>query len=112
MQRLELATLSIRTGTAAAALQGIERYTAQCNGPGTLAGMWTSEIGGLNRILVLRSFDAKDELFAERARVIESGDFFGTSEQLVDAWPPKEGPDWLTVMQAAICMPAKFSPMR
>jgi NIPSNAP protein len=128
MQRLELATLSIRTGTAAAALQGIERYTAQCNGPGTLAGMWTSEIGGVNRILVLRSFDAQDELFAERAQVIESGDFFGTSEQLVDtasprtrvrgeavssgAWAPKEGPDWLTVMQAAICMPAKFSPMR
>jgi hypothetical protein len=50
MLRLELATLSIRTATAAAAL------------------------------------------FDERARVIESGDFFGASEQLFDCtfetWAP------------------------
>ena len=205
MQRLELATLSIRTATPAAALQGIERYAGQHKGPGAFAGVWTAEIGTLNRILVLRSFDAQDELFAERARIVESGDFFGASDQLVDCtfetwapypfvkpqlagafgafyevriygirpagmrptlaaweaavpartklspivvaayaldgatprmlhvcpyadlnertrvrgeavssgiWPPKGGPDWLTVMQATICVPAKFSPMR
>ena len=61
MQRLELATLSIRTATAAAALQGIERYAGQHKGPGAFAGVWTAEIGTLNRILVLRSFDAQDE---------------------------------------------------
>ena len=92
MQRLELATLSIRTATAAAALQGIERYAGQHKGPGAFAGVWTAEIGTLNRILVLRSFDAQDELFAERARIVESGDFFGASDQLVDCtfetWAP------------------------
>lgn len=204
MLRLELATLSIRTSTAAAALQGIERYSAQDKGAGTLCGVWTAEIGALNRILLLRSFDASDALYEARARVIESGDFFGASGELVDCtfetwapypfvkpqlsgafgafyevrvyaikpagmrptldawaaaiparmklspivvaayaldgltprilhvcpysdlnermrirgeavssgiWPPKGGPDWLTVMQASICVPAKFSPM-
>ena len=205
MLRLELATLSIRTATAAAALQGIERYMAQYTGAGTLAGVWTAEIGGLNRILMLRSFDGTDDLLDERARVIESGDFFGASGELVDCtfetwapypfvkpqlsgalgafyevrvygikpagmrptlaaweaavparvklspivvaayaldgatqrmlhgcpyadlgertriraeavsagvWPPKGGPDWLTVMQSTIAVPAKFSPLR
>lgn|SRR5690349_10644687 len=84
MPLLELATLSIRTGTAAAAVQGIERYTNQYKSSGKLAGVWTAEIGGLNRILVLRSFDACDELFSERARTIESGDYFGASDELVD----------------------------
>ena len=205
MPLLELATLSIRTGTAAAAVQGIERYTNQYKSSGKPAGVWTAEIGGLNRILVLRSFDACDELFSERARTIESGDYFGASDELVDCtletwspypfvkpqlagafgafyevriygikptgmrptlaaweaaipariklspiivaayaldgatprmlhvcpyadlsermrvrgeavssgiWPPKGDPDWLTVMQATICTPAKFSPLR
>ena len=205
MLRLELATLSIRTATAAAALQGIEQYLAQYTGAATLAGVWTAEIGGLNRILMLRSFDGTDDLFDERARVIESGDFFGASGELVDCtfetwvpypfvkpqlsgalgafyevrvygikpggmrptlaaweaaiparvklspivvaayaldgatprmlhvcpyadlgertriraeavssgiWPPKGGPDWLTVMQSTIGVPAKFSPLR
>lgn len=205
MLRLELATLSIRTATAAAALQGIERYMAQYTGAGTLAGVWAAEIGRLNRILMLRSFDGTDDLLDERARVIESGDFFGASGELVDCtfetwapypfvkpqlsgtlgafyeirvygikpagmrptlaaweaaiparvklspivvaayaldgatprmlhvcpyadlgertriraeavssgvWPPKGGPDWLTVMQSTIAVPAKFSPLR
>jgi hypothetical protein len=92
MLRLELATLSIRTATAAVALAGIERYTGQQKSAGTLAGVWTAEIGSLNRILLLRSFDAPDALFEERARIIESGDFFGASEQLVECtfetWAP------------------------
>lgn len=29
-----------------------------------------------------------------------------------DIWPPKGGPDWLTVMQSTICIPARFSPLR
>ena len=49
-------------------------------------------VTGLNRILLLRSFVAPDARFDERARVIESGDFFGASEQLSDCtfetWAP------------------------
>ena len=205
MKRLEVATLSIRTATIAAALQGIERYAGQQRGPGTLCAVWTAEIGGLNRILIVRAFDGRDDLLAERARIVESGDFFGASEQMIDCtfetwapfpfvtpkldgefggvyefrvygvkptgirptlaaweaaapgrtrlspivlaayaldgatprimhacpyadlnersrvraeavaagvWPPKGGPDWLTVMQSTICIPAKFSPLR
>jgi hypothetical protein len=205
MLRLELATLSIRTATAAAALQSIERYAAREKAAGALCGVWTAEIGALNRILLLRSFDAPDALYEARARAIESGDFFGVGGELVDctfetwapypfvkpqlagafgsfyevrvyamkpagmrptldawevaipprtklspivvaayaldgvtprmlhicpyndlnermrirgeavasgSWPPTSGPDWLTVMQSTICIPAKFSPMR
>lgn len=92
MLRLELATLSIRTATGAAALQRIERYAAQDRGVGTLCGVWTAEIGTLNRILLLRSFEAPEALYEARARAIESGDFFGASEWLVDCtfetWAP------------------------
>jgi hypothetical protein len=205
MLRLELATLSIRTGTAAGALQGIERYMARYTGAGTLAGVWTTEVGVLNQILLLRSFAIAEALFDERARVIESGEFFGASEQLsgctfetwapypfvtpqlagtlgafyelrvygikpggmrptlaawkaavparvklspivvaayaldgatprmlhvcpyanladrtrirgeavaTGGWPPTSGPEWQTIMQSTICVPAKFSPLR
>lgn len=205
MTRLEVATLSIRTATAAAALQGIERHAAQAGSKGTLCAVWTAEIGTLNRILIVRAFDEHDDLLAERARIVESGDFFGASGELVDCtfetwapfpfvtprlagefggvyefrvygvkpagirptlaaweaavpprtrlspivmaayaldgatprimhacpyadlnersriraeavaagiWPPKGGPDWLTVMQSTICIPARFSPLR
>ena len=92
MVRLELATLSIRTATATAALQGIERYMARYSGAASLAGVWVTEIGGLNRILVLRAFADADALFDERTRAIESGDFFGASEQLsgctFETWTP------------------------
>src|SRR5436190_21367904 len=59
---------------------------------GTHAGVWTAKIGGLNQLLILRSFSIGDALFYERARVIESGDFFGASEQLsgctFETWAP------------------------
>ena len=84
MQRLELATLSIRTARPPLRCRG-SSVCGAAQGPGAFAGVWTAEIGTLNRILVLRSFDAQDELFAERARIVESGDFFGASDQLVDA---------------------------
>lgn len=205
MKYLEVATLSIRTATAAAALQGIERHAGAQGGRGTLCAVWTAEIGGLNRILIVRAFDEHDDLLAERARIVESGEFFGASGALVDCtfetwapfpfvpprlfgefgsvyefrvygvkpaglrptlaaweaavpararlspivmaayaldgatprilhvcpyadlnersrirgeavaagvWPPKGGPDWLTVMQSTICIPARFSPLR
>lgn len=63
----EIATLDIKLGTAAAALQGIDAYTKGGQG-GTLLGCWTSEIGTLNQIYVLRGFADAKALGDERAR--------------------------------------------
>ncbi|MHB8494438.1 MAG: NIPSNAP family protein [Casimicrobiaceae bacterium] len=205
MMRLDVATLSIHTGKAAAAQSKIEHYFKAGQGAGTLCASWTAELGDLNRVLVLRAFDDSAALHAERERMLVSGDVFGASEHLIDVtfeayapfpyfpprlsgtfggvyefrvyrikptgikpvlaawetalpprtrlspivfvgyaldgvtprmlhicpyrdlaertriraeavasgeWPPKGGPDWLTVMDSTICIPAAFSPLR
>src|SRR5690242_14068263 len=92
MLRLETATLAIRTATARTALVGIERYIESGVARGRFCGVFSAEIGALNRIIVLRSFDEGDDVLAERARIIESGDFFGASNELIDCtfdtWTP------------------------
>ncbi|MGC1818943.1 MAG: NIPSNAP family protein [Casimicrobiaceae bacterium] len=205
MMRLDVATLSIHTGKAAAVQSRVEQYFKAGQGAGTLCASWTTEIGDLNRVLVLRAFDDSVALHAERERMLVSGDIFGASEYLIDVafeayapfpyfppqlsgsfggvyefrvyrikpsgikpvlaawemalpprtrlspivfvgyaldgvtprmlhicpyrdlaertrvraeavasgeWPPKGGPDWLTVMDSTICVPAAFSPLR
>jgi hypothetical protein len=205
MLHLETATLTIRTATARAALAGIKSYIENGDASGRFCGVFSAEIGALNRIILVRAFDEGDGVLAERARIIESGDFFGASNELIDCtfdtwmpfpfvtpqlggefgsvyefriynmrpagvrpvlaaweaavparmkmspiviaayaldgttprmlnvcpyrdanarmsirndaaaagiWPPKGGPDWLTVMDATLCLPASFSPMR
>lgn len=205
MMRLDVATLSIHTGRVAAVQSKIEQYFKAGQGRGTLCASWTSEIGRLNRVLVLRAFDDSETMHAERERMLVSGDIFGASEHLVDVsfdayapfsyfppqlsgafggiyefrvyrirptgikpvlaawetalpprtrlspivfvgyalegvtprmvhicayrdlaerarirgeavasgeWPPKGGPEWLTVTDSTICIPAAFSPLR
>ena len=60
MKYREVATLSVRTATAAAALPGIRRHAGAQGGRGTLCAVWTAEIGSLNGILIVRAFDEQD----------------------------------------------------
>ena len=112
MPSLKLATLSIGTGTAAAAVQGIERYTEQYTRSGKFAipaRIKLSPIivaayaldGATPRMLHICPYADLNERMRVRGESASSG-----------IWPPKGGPDWLTVMQATICTPAKFSPLR
>ncbi|WP_204265024.1 NIPSNAP family protein, partial [Klebsiella aerogenes] len=66
----ELATLAIRLGTAAKAVAGIDSYVKDPVARGRLLGCWASEIGELNRLIVLRGFADAAELAAERTRTL------------------------------------------
>ncbi|TCZ59734.1 NIPSNAP family protein [Roseicella aquatilis] len=90
MQRYELAFLSTTIGAAPKAAPAIEAWAR--GGKGTLLGVWSSEIGLLNQILVLRGFADDAELAAERSRTLASSSPFGCAEWLtglsMDAYAP------------------------
>ena len=65
----EIATLDIRVGTAPAALAGVEAFVKDESAKGKLLGCWTSEIGALNQIYVLRGYADDPTMRAERSRV-------------------------------------------
>ncbi|QCI65947.1 NIPSNAP family protein [Phreatobacter stygius] len=78
----ELATLSIRLGTAAKAIAGIDSYVKEPTAKGRLLGCWASEIGELNRLVVLRGFADADALAAERTRTLGTTNPFHCGEAL------------------------------
>ena len=90
--RYELATLTIKLGTAAQAIAGIDSYVKAPEAKGALLGCWTSEIGQLNQLYVLRGFADDAELQAERTRAFGTTNPFGCGEALVtmdlDAYAP------------------------
>ncbi len=92
MQRYELATLSTSIGAAPKAAPAIEAWCREGEARGRLLGCWSSEIGLLNQILVLRGFDSDAELQAERHRTLRSASPFGCAEWLtalsLDAYAP------------------------
>lgn len=81
--RYEIATLSIRLGTAAKAQAGIASWTSAPDAAGQLLGCWTTEIGELNRILVLRGFADDAAMQAERQKILATTDPFGAGEAIV-----------------------------
>jgi hypothetical protein len=78
----ELATLSIRLGSAPKAVAAIDAATKASEARGMLLGCWTTEIGPLNRLIVLRGFTDAAELAAERQRILATTDPFGCGEHL------------------------------
>ena len=82
MKRYEFATLSIQTATNGKVLAGVERYLEAHAAGAMLHAVWTPEIGTLNRIQIVRSFDSSDALHAERERMLVDGDLFGATEFL------------------------------
>jgi hypothetical protein len=82
MQRYDVATLSIRTATAAKALVGIDTFLAGPGSNGKLLAVWTAEIGTLNQIQVIRGYDDHGALAADRDRMLVDGDLFGANDFL------------------------------
>lgn len=93
--RYELATLCVGLGAAPKVLPGIEAYVSASAAGGKLLGCWTSDIGALNRIAVLREFQDETELARERERTLHSSNPFGAAEHLtrlsLDAYAPFPG---------------------
>ncbi|MCP1198324.1 NIPSNAP family protein [Notoacmeibacter sp. MSK16QG-6] len=82
MTYYEIATLKTVIFGAGKAAPGIERWLGE--GAGTLLGAFATDIGPLNEVLLLRSFDSLDEMMAERERAIMADDPMGCMEHLVD----------------------------
>ncbi|UFN47679.1 NIPSNAP family protein [Roseomonas sp. OT10] len=82
MQRYEIATLTTTLGAASRAAPAIEAFAGEAGAKGRLLGLWTTELGPLNQILVLRGFETEADLAAERRRTLLAANPFGSAEWL------------------------------
>ena len=82
MQYYELTTLKTVLFGAGKAASGIQSFLDQ--GQGTLLGAWAADIGALNEVYLLRSFNSLDALATERQRVLMSDNPYGCLEFLVN----------------------------
>ncbi len=82
--RYDIATLTIRFGTAGAVVAGIDAWSKAPEFTGTLLGCWAAEIGELNQIMILRSFPDDAALQAERLRCFGTSNPFGAGEAIVE----------------------------
>jgi hypothetical protein len=80
--RYEIATLTVKLGKAASVVAGIDAYVKAPEAKGALLGCWTSEIGALNEIFVLRGFADDAELQAERRRALDTTNPFGAGDDI------------------------------
>lgn len=76
----ELATITVRLGTATQAAPLIEAYSRANEAKGKLLGCWLADIGELNQLVVLRGFELEADLRAERQRGLLSGNPFGCAD--------------------------------
>lgn len=76
----ELATLTLPMGTAAAAATQVQASCTSAESGGELLGCWTTDIGTLNQMLVLRGFPDLAQLQAERARTRASASPLGCGD--------------------------------
>lgn len=74
----ELATMTLPFGTAGRAGAQVQAYCR--DGGGDLLGCWTSDIGVLNQMLVLRGFGGLDAMQAERRRTQHASSPFGCGD--------------------------------
>ena len=73
----ELATLTLPFGTAAQAATAIQKDSSSAGARGELLGCWSTDIGVLNQMIVLRGFASAEDLLAERSRNQDSSDPLG-----------------------------------
>jgi hypothetical protein len=76
----EIATLTLPFGTAAEAARRVEAYCREPEAGGELLGCWTSDIGVLNQMLVLRGFSDAASLHAERQRTLSHASPLGCGD--------------------------------
>jgi len=79
----ELSLITVRPATTPKALEALEQWLAKTKSK--LLACWFSEIGALNQILVIRSFQDEAAIAAERHAVALSESAFGIGEFLVAA---------------------------
>lgn len=93
----ELVTLHLTFAGAADAPAAAVRFVTEPDAGGQLLGCWRSEIGAVNKIVLLRSFGSAQEMLDERVRARRSADPFygagGVSEVELQGFVPIAGYD-------------------
>src|SRR5665213_832884 len=88
----EFATLSFHPLNTGKVTAGAEAYVTAAEAKGQLLGCWTTDIGTLGRMFILRGFADAAELAAERKRALFSANPFGAGEVLtgfeMDSYAP------------------------
>lgn len=83
MKLYQLINITIKMGTTAAVAQGIQHFYEDAAAKGKLLGVFFSDIGQLNQVLVLRGYVSQQELDDENARLATQENLFGTPENII-----------------------------
>lgn len=84
MKLYELITFTVRVRTVAIAMACLEQHLLAQGDGVKLMGCWTSEIGPLNQIAMLRGFADEASRQAERERYLAGTDAFGIEAYLME----------------------------
>jgi hypothetical protein len=96
----ELAHLTLPFGTTTKAAAAARDWSCDAAAGGRFLGCWSSDIGALNRLILLRGFDDLAGLVAERRRTQRSADPFGCGELLAGLEIESfEGFDWMPAVR-------------
>lgn len=83
MKLFELITLTLQTATTGRALPALEQALTDHAQAATLLGCWTTEIGALNQVVILRSHADAQALLTARQAMLDAPSPFGCGEWLV-----------------------------
>jgi hypothetical protein len=93
----ELATLTTAIGGAGAAAKAIPEWCGDPGAKGRLLGLWGTDLGVLNTVVVLRGFASAEDVQAERRRAMTSAS-------------PFNGGGWLAAMSLDTYLPLSWLP--
>ncbi|NUG00317.1 NIPSNAP family protein [Acinetobacter oleivorans] len=83
MKLYQLINITIKMGTTATVATGIQSFYQDTAAKGKLLGVFFSDIGQLNQVVVLRSYSSQQELDDENARLAAQDNLFDTSENII-----------------------------
>lgn len=83
MKLYQLINITIKMGTAGSVANGIQDYYANADAQAKLLGVWFSDIGQLNQIVVLTSFASQQSLDAEKSRLFAQENVFANAENII-----------------------------
>lgn len=83
MKLYQLINITIKMGTTATVATGIQSFYQDTAAKGKLLGVFFSDIGQLNQVVVLRSYSSQQELDDENVRLAAQDNLFSTSENII-----------------------------
>ncbi|GAA5002473.1 NIPSNAP family protein [Acinetobacter puyangensis] len=83
MKLYQLINITIKMGTAGSVAEGIQQFYQAENAKATLLGVFFSDIGQLNQIVVLLGFNSQADQESENQRLAEQENLFNSPEHII-----------------------------